>query len=49
MTVQELINLLDRVQDKSKDVSVTDRLELVGTYEPIRVIEDGDDILIIVE
>lgn len=48
MTIQELIDLLDKAQDKSKNVFITDEMELVGTFEPIAVIED-DDILIVVE
>lgn len=47
MTIQELIDLLDKAQDKSKNVFITDEMEFVGTFEPIAVIED--DILIIVE
>lgn len=48
MTIQELIDLLDKAPDKSKNVFITDKMELEGVFELIAVTEDSD-ILIIAE
>lgn len=47
MTIQELIDLLNKAQDKSKNVLITDTMELVEIFEPIVVIEDSDMLLIV--